>query len=105
MHRSPKLVNEDVIALTFLAVHADGDAVCLEDADELEFRKLAPLVGIHDLGGRICDGVLPGTDAELRMHGVRKFPSGDSGTSQSITATRYKSPRRIDKYVLSIVCT
>lgn len=48
--RPPKPFDEDVISPRAFAVHADLDACIPLRIDEVEGRKLATLIRIHDLG-------------------------------------------------------
>jgi len=43
LHRFPQSFDEHVVAPAALAVHADRDAVLLEDGSELQARELTPL--------------------------------------------------------------
>ena len=43
--RLPEALDQYIVAPAPLAVHADGDLVCLQELDEFGSRKLTPLIG------------------------------------------------------------
>ena len=72
---SPEPLNEHVVAPSALPVHADGNAVPLEEIDEAAIGELAALVGIEDLGtAMLGDRLLDGVDAEIGREAVGKPP-------------------------------
>jgi len=50
LDRFPQAFDEDVVAPAAFAVHADRDAVRLEQAGERFAGELAALVGVEDIG-------------------------------------------------------
>ena len=73
LQRLPEPLDEHVVAPAALAVHADGNAVALEQRDEFHASELAALVGVHDLGHPVAlDRLLDRLDAEVRRQGVRE---------------------------------
>ncbi len=68
----PQPLDEHVVAPAAAPVHADGDAVAVQRVGELQAGELAALVGVHDLGSAVArNGLLQGSDAEVRLHGDR----------------------------------
>jgi len=51
LDRLPKPLDEDVVPPAALAIHADLDAMLLEQADEGRTGELAALVRVHDFWG------------------------------------------------------
>jgi hypothetical protein len=51
LHAFPQPLDEDVVAQATLAVHADLDAVFLEQPGEFQAGELAALVSVEDLRG------------------------------------------------------
>ena len=81
LHTAPQPLDEDVVEPAALAVHADANAVGLQNAGELEAGELAALVGIEDFRPAILgDGLLERLDAKIRAHAdrhaVRQYLAG-----------------------------
>ena len=75
LDRFPQPLDEHVVAPTSLAVHADGDAVLLEQLREFETGELAALVGVEDLRCAVTmDRLLHSLDAEIGRQRVRQAP-------------------------------
>ena len=49
LDRPPEALNEDVVALGALAIHADGDLGSLQHLDEVNRGELAALVGVENV--------------------------------------------------------
>ena len=70
-HAFPEPFDKHVINPAAFAIHADLDAVALDQADELRAGELAALVGVEDLRLAIAlNGVLDRLDAEVRGQAV-----------------------------------
>ena len=70
-HAFPEPFNKDVIDPATFAIHADLDAVALDQVDERRAGKLAALVGIEDLRlSMALNGVLDGFNAEVGRQAV-----------------------------------
>src|SRR6202040_853198 len=68
----PQPLDEDVVHVAALAVHADGDPVALQGAGEVVAGELAALVGVEDLGAAVQqERFLESLDTELRAERVR----------------------------------
>src|SRR5450759_1278075 len=77
-HAPPQAFYEDVIDPASLAIHADLDAVRLEDGGEVVTRELASLVAVEDLRRAVLDDrLLKGLDAEVWGHADR-YPMGQN---------------------------
>ena len=72
---APQPLDEDVVHVAALAVHADRDPVALQGAGEVVAGELAALVGVEDLGPAVPrERFFEGLDAELRAERVRQPP-------------------------------
>ncbi len=68
-HAFPEPLDQHVVDPAALAVHANLDAVPLDQADELRAGELAALVGVEDPRFAMAvDGILDGFDAEAGRH-------------------------------------
>jgi hypothetical protein len=75
LDRFPQPFHEHVVAPAALAVHADGDAIVLEQLREFETGELAALIGIEYLRRAVAlDRLLYRLDAEVRRQCVRQAP-------------------------------
>ena len=80
---APQPLDENVVHIAALAIHADGDLVALQGAGEVVAGELAALVGIEDLG--LCipgERFLERLDTELRAERI----------STTATPARQSSP-------------
>ena len=74
-HGFPEPFDEDVVAPTALAVHADLNAVLLEHADEGGTGELAALVGVHDFRRAVLgDRFFQRLDARIGCQRIREPP-------------------------------
>ncbi len=79
LHAAPEPLHEDVVPVAALAVHADGDAVSLQDAGEGLAGELAPLIRIEDLGRSVTGQcLLQRVDTEVRVQGIGDPPRQDT---------------------------
>jgi hypothetical protein len=75
LHRAPESFDKDVVHPSSFAIHADLDAVCLQDAGEVLAGKLGSLIGVEDLRPAVlCNGLFKRLGAKVRGHGVRQSP-------------------------------
>ena len=66
----PQTLDEDVVLASAAAVHADGDAVVLEDLGERGAGKLGALIGVEDVRPPIAaEGFLKRFNTEIRLPG------------------------------------
>ena len=78
LERPPQPLDEDVVLNAPATVHADGDAVVLEQVREDLAGELRSLVGVEDLRGSIApDSLLDGFCAKVGLHGVGYLPGED----------------------------
>src|SRR5215213_2919813 len=69
LDRSPEALDEDVVAPSTLAVHADRDPVPGQHAGEYLAGELAALIGVEDLRPTMASqSLFQGLDAERRLH-------------------------------------
>src|SRR5216683_2302217 len=81
---APQPLDEDVVHVAALAIHADRDRVVLQRAGEVVSGELAALVGIEDLGLAVPrQRFLEGLDTELRAERVRQ-PPRQHGTAHPV---------------------
>lgn len=67
----PQPLDENVVAPVALAIHADCDAVNLDQADELEAGELAALAGVEDVWASAAgDNSGERLDSEVRRQAV-----------------------------------
>jgi len=68
---APQPLDEDVVHVPALAIHADGDRVALQGVGEVVAGELAALVGIEDLMSAVLgERFLECLDTELRAERV-----------------------------------
>ena len=68
LHHPPQPFDEHIVDPAALAVHADADAIVLEDAGEFCTGELTPLVGVEDLRFAILgDHLFECLNAEVRI--------------------------------------
>ncbi len=61
LHRASESFDKDVVHPSSFAIHADLDAVCLQDAGEVLAGKLGSLIGVEDLRPAVlCNGLFKG---------------------------------------------
>ncbi len=70
-YRPPEPLNDHVIALTVLAIHANLYVVRFQEIGELQAGELTALIGVHDLWGTVfLNGFVHSLDTEVSVHGV-----------------------------------
>ena len=70
---APQPLDEDVVHVAALPVHADHDAVPLQGAGEFVAGELAALIGVEDLGSAIpSQRLLERLDTELGAERAKK---------------------------------
>jgi hypothetical protein len=75
LYRAPEALDKDVVHPSSFAIHADLDAVCLQDAGEVLAGKLGSLIGVEDLRPSVlCNGLFKRLGAKVRGHGLRQPP-------------------------------
>ena len=75
LHRAPEALDKDVVHLSSFAIHADLNAVCLQDAGEVPAGELRALVGVEDLRPAVFRNCLfQRLGANVCGHGVRQPP-------------------------------
>src|SRR3979409_2240316 len=76
---APQPLDENVVHVATLAVHADGDPVALQGAGEIVTGELAALVGIENLRPAVPrERFLEGLHTKLRPGGFGR-PPGEHG--------------------------
>src|SRR5580704_18401448 len=81
---APQPLDEDVVNVAALAIHADGDRVALQGVGEIIAGELAALVGIEDLRPAVLgERFLECLDTELRAERVRQ-PPRQHGTAHPV---------------------
>jgi hypothetical protein len=72
----PVLADEDIVAPAALPIHADGDAVRLEQAGEVGARKLRALIRVEDFRAAVVrDRLLDGLEAKRGIPRDRHPPA------------------------------
>src|SRR3954468_1850979 len=80
LDRSPEPLDEDIVAPSALAVHADPDPITGQYPGEDFAGELATLIGIEDLRPAVAgQGLFQCLDAKCRLHGDRQ-PPGENPT-------------------------
>ena len=78
LHGAPEPFDEDIVERPTTAIHADGNAVVLEDGHPCVCSELGTLVGVEDVWVSILGKrLLQCTHAEVRVHGVGHPPGQD----------------------------
>jgi len=95
-------LNHDVVCPAAFSIHTLADTVFLYKVNVLLTCKLTTLIWIQDL--RFChfESFFQGTDNHSGIKCVIHFPADNTRLYQSITAVRYRNPRLIGIYVMSI---
>lgn len=75
LHAAPEPLNEDVVLVTALAIHADPDLMGFQHVSKRLTGELAALIRVEDLGRPMaCQGIFQGIDAEVGVQGIRYSP-------------------------------
>src|SRR5215212_10196832 len=84
LDRSPEPLDEDIVAPSTLAVHADPDPIAGQYPGEDFAGELATLIGIEDLRPAMAgQSLFHGLDTERRLHGDRQ-PPGENPAAEPV---------------------
>jgi len=70
LHRPPQPLDEQVVGVAPLAVHANLDSMLLQQPGERLRGELAALVGVEGLGPALPERLFESLDAETGVQGV-----------------------------------
>ena len=93
---SSQPLDENVVHVADLGVHADHDTVLLEGAGEVVAGELAALIGIEDFWRTIAlERFLERLDTEIGAERVGQPPRQHRTATQSMITTKYRKPLAI----------